>query len=162
MRERYRPLADRWDVWRTRLRETLAHYTPHTLTYYPFEVLASMVGLLVGLPLLLGLAAPTSLVLLLPDAVYWLYAVMVSVGAGTTAVGLHARNSLVLASGLQLLGGSYLVYALATVAISGFSVAWLVFGAFSTLGLLCVVRASHFRRLLDIQKGATNIERTSP
>ena len=156
---RYRRWADRWDVWRTRLREVVSHYTPHVLTYYPFEILATIVGLLVGITLLLGLVAPTSLALLLPDVVYWAYAAGVTIGGVTTAVGLYTKNSLVLAPGLQLLGGSYGVYALAVIAVSGFVSGGVAFGAFLILGLLCFVRASHFRRLLDIQRGATNLGR---
>ncbi len=155
----YRRLSDRWDAWRVRCRETLAHYTPRALTYYPFEVLAIVVGLLVGLTLLTGVVAPTSLAILLPNVVYWAYAVGVTVGGVTSAIGLWTDNPLILAPGLQLLGGCYWVYALATLAASSFAVAGFAFGAFSVLGLLCIVRASHFRRLLDIQRGATNLGR---
>lgn len=159
---RYRSLADRWDARLTRFREIVAHYTPNVLTFYPFEVLATVVGLLVGISLLLGVVAPTSLALLLPDIVYGAYAVGLTLGGLTTAVGLYSKNNLVLAPGLQLLGGSYLVYSLAVLAISGFATGGVAFGAFVLLGLLCLIRASHFRRLLDIQKGAIDLGRRIP
>ncbi len=155
---RYRKLADRWDAWRTHLREMQARYTPHILTFYPFEVLATVVGLLVGLTLLLGIVAPASLALVLPSVVYWAYAVGVTIGGVTTAAGLWTKNNLILAPGLQLLGGSYGVYALAVLATSGFATGGVAFGAFILLGLLCLIRATHFRRLIDIQKGATRLK----
>ncbi len=150
-------MTARWDSWRARFRERIAHRTPRVIVDYPFEVFATTVGLLIGLPLLIGFAAPTSLVVLLPSAVYWIYAVMLFLGACTTAVGLRTKHSLILAPGLQLLGGSYCVYALATVAVAGWTVAWATFGCFGGLGLVSLIRSSYFRRLIDIQKGATKL-----
>src|SRR5207244_3581493 len=100
---------------RARVREFVARHIPNALTNYPFEVLSSILGLLVGIPLLLGLAAPTSLVVMLPSIGYWAYAVALVLGGGTTAVGLRTKHPMVLASGLQLLGGSFGVYGLAVV-----------------------------------------------
>lgn len=150
-------LGDAMDVHGRRFRERLSRFIPYALTNYPFEVLAAFVGLFIGLPLLLGLAAPTSLVVLLPNVGYWIYASTIVLGASTIGLGLHFRNSMAVASGLQLLGGSFLIYGLAVVALSGFAVAWLSFGAYTIFGVLSWVRALHFRRLLDIQKGATSI-----
>ncbi len=142
-------------------RERLSRLIPSALTNYPFEVLAAFIGLCIGLPLLVGLAAPTSLVILLPSIGYWAYTVALVLGGATTAVGLKTKHPLVLASGLQLLGGSFLVYGLATAALSGFATAWLAFGAYAVLGVIALVRSLHFRRLLDIQRGATNMIRRS-
>lgn len=153
----YRARAERWDSRLARLRERVAHVTPRVVVGYPFEVFAASVGLIIGLPLLVGLAAPTSLVVLLPSFIYWVYAVMLVLGAGTTAVGLRTKHPLILAPGLQLLGGSYLVYALATVAVAGWAIAWAAFGCFCALGLVSLVRSSYFRRLIDIQKGASRL-----
>lgn len=152
----------RADILFAGLREKVAHVTPRVLIDFPFEILATSVGLLIGLPLLIGLAAPSSLVLLLPAVVYWIYAVMLVIGAVTTAVGLRTGHMMILAPGLQLLGGSYIVYALATVAVAGWGIAWAAFGCFSVLGLISLLRSSYFRRLIDIQRGATRLRRGSP
>lgn len=154
---RYAETSDRLTAAHARFRARTAHLLPPALTNYPFEVLAAFLGLIVGLPLLAGLAAPTSLVTILPAFGYWAYAVALVLGGGTTAVGLRTKHPLALASGLQLLGGSYVVYGLATVAVAGWAVAWLSFGAYAVLGGLAIIRALHFRRLVDIQRGATHL-----
>ncbi len=144
-----------------RLRERVAGRLPTVLTNYPFEVIVTFIALVIGLPLLCGLVAPTSLVVLLPSIGYWAYAAALVLGGIFTGVGLRLKSSAALSSGLQLLGGSYAVYGLATVALSGFATAWLAFGAFFGLGLVALVRALHFRRLLDIQEGATRLAERS-
>ncbi len=152
---KYHDAAEVWEHKMAYGRELLANLVPKALINYPFEVIASFLGLVIGLPLLIGLAAPTSLVVLLPSFGYWAYASALVIGGATAAVGLRTRHPLVLASGLQLLGGSYIVYGLAVVALSGFTVAWLSFGAYLAFGGLCMIRALHFRRVVDIQRGAT-------
>lgn len=148
----------RWLKARARFRERAARFVPRVAVYYPFEILVCVVGFLMGLPLILGLARPTSLLLLLPAVVYIAYALMLVVGAATVAGGLRKQeHPLALASGLQLLGGCYGVYALAVVALSGWAVGWVTFTAFTILGLLCFARSSYFRRLVDIQTGAANL-----
>ena len=147
----------RYSEWRAHLRERVARLTPEVVTYYPFEVFSAIVGLVIGLPLLVGLAAPTSLVVLLPNLVYWLYSVAMTLGAATTIAGLRHRSPMLLATGLQLSGGSYFVYGMATVIVAGLGTAWAAFGCFCGFGFVALIRSSHFRRLLDIQRGATRL-----
>lgn len=148
----------RWKGFRRAVRAKLARFTPTIVTSYPFEVFVTALGLIIGVPLVLGLAAPTSLVVLLPTFMYWAYAVAVILGACTVGVGLRTKHALVLAAGLQLLGGSFMVYALAVVAVAGWPSGFLAFAAFASLGLVCLIRSAHFRRLIDIQIGARQLE----
>lgn len=155
-----RALADAsrgWNGLRRAVREKVAHSTPTVLVMYPFEVFAAGLALIVGLPLLLGLAKPGSLVLLLPMIAYIAYAVSLCLGSIIVFVALARRHAYGLASGLQLVGGSYAVYALAVVLAAGWTTAWAAFAAFALLGLLCVLRSSHFRRLIDIKQGAQRL-----
>lgn len=149
----------RWTRVRTKLRARAARHTPRLVTNYPFEVFATLVGLIIGLPLLVGLAAPTSLVVLLPTVAYWIYAAALVLGSATVAIGLKMPHPLVIASGIQLLGGSYAVYGLAVVALAGWAIAWSSFACFIVLGVVCTMRASHFRRLVDIQEGARRLSK---
>ena len=104
--------------WRVRLRERSDRLTPTVVTNYPFEVIVTFIALLIGLPLILGLVSPTSLVVLLPAFGYWAYAIALMLGGSTLAVGLRSQSPLLLASGLQLCGGSFAVYALAAVILA--------------------------------------------
>ena len=149
----------KYDSHVLKFRERLARFIPDVVTNYPFEIFASFVGLVIGLTLLAGLVSPGSLTALLPLFVYWAYAVALVLGSLTVAWGLRKRHPLVLASGLQLLGGSYAVYALAVVAVAGWSTAFAAFAAFLGIALVCLVRSLHFRRLIDIARGATNLGR---
>lgn len=139
------------------IRERISRLIPKAITNYPFEFLAFLVALFIGFPLVAGIAAPTSLLALLPTVAYWAYCAALLLGGATLAVGLRLRNAFVIASGLQLLGGSFGVYGLAVVAVAGLASGWLAFGAYTLLSLLSFVRALHFRRLVDIQEGATRI-----
>lgn len=153
--------TSRWNGFRRSLREKIAHVTPRTVVTYPFEVLAACVSFIVGVPILAGLARPESLALLLPPVAYVAYGVALVLGAITVAVSLHRRRALGLSSGLQLLGGSFCVYAFAVIAVAGWSAAWAAFAAFLVLGLVSLIRSSHFRRIVDIQDGADRLCRRS-
>lgn len=141
-----------------RTRDWIAAHTPSVVTNYPFEVFVAFVGFVIGTTLLVGLASPTSLALLLPTGIYLAYATALVLGAITVAIGLRKQHALILSSGLQLLGGSYGVYALAVVAVSG-ATAGVAFILFVGTALVCLIRALHFRRLVDIKKGALNLRR---
>lgn len=147
----------RWIRGRARFREWASHAVPSVAVFYPFEILALVVGFIMGVPILLGFARPTSLILLLPVVAYVAYSAMLVIGSLTITIGLRNRHPLVLASGLQLLGGSYIVYGLAVVALGGWAIAWGGFTAFGILGLLCLARSSYYRRLIDIQTGAATL-----
>lgn len=148
-----------WHQSRCRFRAHVARRTPDVVTLNPFESLVAFIGLLIGITLLLGIAAPTSLVLLLPKAAYYVYAVALCLGGGTVAYGLRGgMRPLALAAGLQLLGGAFGIYGIATIALAGWATAALALAAYGALGLLCLIRAQHFRRLIDIQRGARRLE----
>lgn len=150
--------AREWRRANRRFRALTARILPEVLTLYTFEFFVSFMGLLIGVPLLLGLTLPLSLIALLPTGVFHVYAAALVLGAATVAAGLKYRRPLALASGLQLLGGSYLVYGIAVLAVSG-SVGFLAFGMYACVGVLCFIRSSHFRRLVDIQLGARRLEK---
>ncbi len=152
-------MTRRWKTLRASLRAKIAHVVPDVVTLYPFEVFVAALGLIVGVGLVLGLAAPTSLVMLLHNVMYWAYAAALLLGGGSVALGLKVRLPLALASGLQLLGGSFIVYAIAVIAVVGLTAGFMGAAAFTVLGLVCLIRASYFRRLVDIQRGARLLER---
>lgn len=144
--------ADGWARRRAALRKSASRLTPNVVVYYPFEVFAGFVGFVFGFPLLLGIVAPTSLLLLLPAFAYWLYAIALVLGSLIVGIGLRKRNPFALASGLQLLGGCYFVYGIAAAVVMGISVAFAGLSAFVSFGAICLIRATHFRRLIDIQQ----------
>lgn len=155
-----REAARRWDAARRKLREQAAQLTPRVLTCYPFEVLAAVIALLMGLPFLLGTVAPATLVGLVGSIAFNVWAAALTLGGATVAVGLRIGDRpspLVVASGLQLLGGCFGVYAIAVgAALGGAGLTGLT--AFGVLCVLSWVRATHFRRVVDIQKGARHLQ----
>lgn len=142
-----------------RARAWIARATPKTVVEYPFEVFVSVLGLITGVPLLAGLARPNSLALLLPPYAFLAYAVALVLGAVTVAIALRKRHAGGIAMGLQLLGGSFSVYAIAIVAVAGWVNGWAAFAAFICLGLVTLIRTQHFRRIIDIQIGARRLSR---
>lgn len=149
-------VSQRWSQARRRIRERAAHLTPKVLTNFPFEVLVSVIAILMGLPFLLGTTAPASLVGLVGIVIFNVWAAMLVVGGLTVAVGLRIGDRptpLVVAAGLQLLGACFGVYALAVVAVLGLA-GWTGLVAYVLLCLLSLIRATHFRRIIDIQRGA--------
>lgn len=146
---------------RRALREKAAHVTPRTVVEYPLEVFVSFLGLIIGIPLLAGLARPESLALLLPPVAYIAYSLALILGGLTVAVSLRRDHAAGLASGIQLLGRSFVVYAFAVAAVAGWAKAWAAFACFFVLGIICLARAGHFRRLIDIQIGARRLRRRS-
>ena len=81
-----------------RCRERISRLIPKALTNYPFEILACVLALFIGLPLVLGIAAPTSLLALLPVLAYVAYCAALILGGATLAGGLRIRNAFVIAS----------------------------------------------------------------
>lgn len=155
----YRKRAASWDARRARVREWAARRTPKVLTNYPFEILAGVIALLMGLPFLLGTVAPASLIGLVGPIGFYAWAAGLTIGGATTLVGLRVGdrpNPMIVAAGLQLAGGAFAVYAIAVVVVLGL-VGWTAVSAYVLLALLSMVRASHFRRIVDIQKGARRL-----
>lgn len=152
-------MTRRYRNGRRQLREWAALHTPKVLTNYPFEVLVGVVAVLMGLPFLLGAAAPASLLALVGTVAFHVWAGMLAIGGLTVAVGLRVGDRpspAVVASGLQLVGGCFGVYSLAVVAVLGFA-GWTGLVAYGLLCLLALIRATHFRRILDIQEGAKTL-----
>lgn len=149
----------KYNSTRRKLREKAALLTPKVLTNYPFEVLVVVIALCMGLPFLMGAAAPASLVSLVGNLAFLAWSFALTLGGITVAVGLRVGdrpNPLVVATGLQLLGGCFGVYALAVIAAMGLA-GWTGLVAYGFLFLLSLVRATHFRRIVDIQRGARRL-----
>lgn len=144
----------RWNERRRRWREKAAHLTPKVLTHYPFEVLAAVISLLLGGPLLTGLATSQVLLALVGPVPFYAWASGLVLGAVTAGVGLKIHNALVVASGLQLVGLGFLIFSIAIFAVVG-GAGWANIIVFVCLGLLSLIRATHFRRVIDIQIGAS-------
>lgn len=118
-----------------------------------------LVALLMGLPFLLGTAAPASLLALVGTYAFYAWAAALVIGGVTVLAGLHLPdypNSIILAAGLQLAGGAFGIYAIGALAVLGLA-GWTGFAAYFLLALLAFVRCLHFRRIADIQKGASQI-----
>ncbi|MDT8915771.1 hypothetical protein [Amycolatopsis sp. PS_44_ISF1] len=151
----------RYGAWRARTREMAAHLTPKVITNFPFEVIVCLVAVLMGLPFLLGAGAPPSLLTLVGKAAFMVWSAALTVGGTTIAVGLRSPSRpypLVVASGLQLTAGCFAVYAIAVfVVLHASGLAGLA--AFASLSLVSLIRATHFRRIVDIQKGARRIRK---
>jgi hypothetical protein len=156
----YRETADRWDTWRVRLRERVYRHLPKFLTHYPFETVVAFVALLMGLPYLLGVAAPASLLALVGAVAFHFWASALAIGGATIAASMvmgDRPHPLVLASGLQLAAGAFAVYAIGVAAVLGFAGLTSI-TAYAMLSVISLIRATHFRRLIDIQKGATRLK----
>ena len=148
--------GDAWDAKRARIRERISRWLPRVFLEFPFEVLVASVTLLMGLPFLLGTAAPASLLALVGSVAFHLWAAALVIGGGTVFAGLFLPaypNPQILAAGLQLAGGAFGVYAIGALAVLGLA-GWTGFAAYILLALLAFVRCHHFRRIADIQRGA--------
>ncbi len=151
--------GDSWERQRVRSRERISKLIPRVLMEYPYELLAGLVALLMGLPFLLGAAAPASLLALVGSIAFHAWATALVIGGLTILAGLHLPaypNPIILAAGLQLAGGAFGIYAIAAIAALGVA-AWVAFSAYILLALLAFVRSLHFQRIADIQKGAREI-----
>lgn len=147
----------RWCEWRLRFRERASKRIPGIVITHPFEIVAATVAILMSVPALIGLSTSAALVALVGTVLFYAWAATLAAGAVALATGLRNLNPSLLASGLQLAGGSFAVYTLAVVAINGFG-GVIAGAAFIILALVALVRALHFRRLVDIQEGAKNLE----
>ena len=151
--------GDAWDAKRVRFRERISRFLPRVFLEFPFEVLGASVALLMGLPFLLGTAAPASLLALVGTYAFYAWAAALVIGGVTVLAGLHLPdypNSIILAAGLQLAGGAFGIYAIGALAVLGLA-GWTGFAAYFLLALLAFVRGLHFRRIADIQKGASQL-----
>jgi hypothetical protein len=149
----------RWEAARRRIRECIAHHTPRVLTDFPFEVAAAVIAMCMGFPFLVGAAAPASLLAMVGAIVFHLWAVALAIGGLTVAIGLRIGdrpNCYVVAAGLQLLGGAFGVYAFTAAVVLGMPALTAVVG-FGTFSLISWARANHFRRIIDIQRGAARL-----
>lgn len=148
--------GDAWDAKRVRFRERISRFLPRAFLEFPFEVLGASVALLLGLPFLLGTAAPASLLALVGTVAFHFWAAALVIGGVTVFAGLFLPdypNPLILAAGLQLAGGAFGVYAMGAIAVLGLA-GWTGFTAYILLAILAFVRCHHFRRIADIQRGA--------
>lgn len=150
-------LNRRWCLWRVRFREQVAHRIPAIFITHPFEIVAAVVAALMSAPALIGLSTSAALIGLVGVVLFYAWAATLAAGAIATSIGLHTLNPTTLASGLQLAGGSFAVYSLAVVAASGWG-GVIAGAAFIMLALVSLIRALHYRRLLDIQAGAERQE----
>ncbi len=151
--------GDSWDRKRAHLRERVSRFIPRVLMEYPFEVLVGAVALLMGLPFLLGTAAPASLLALVGTVAFHFWAAALVIAGVTVFAGLYLPaypNPLILAAGLQLAGGAFGIYAISALAVLGLA-GWTGFAAYFLLAVLAFVRCHHFRRITDIQRGASQI-----
>lgn len=157
---KYHDVSQSWDAWRARCRERVSRIVPRSVMEYPFEVMVGIIAVLMGLPFLIGTAAPASLIALVGTVAFYAWAAALTIGGVTVLAGLRlpARpNPLITAAGLQLAGGAFGVYSIAIVVVLGTS-GWAVLSAYVLLCIVSMIRASHFRRILDIQKGATRLQ----
>lgn len=121
--------------------EKLLQRIPIALLEYPLEVALAAWGMLSGPPRILGLRDEGSIGDLLPAWGIALFASMMTLGAGTTLWGLYRhRYGSTVARGLELLGTTYLCYAIAL--FSATSVPSALVGALLViLAGLCWLRA---------------------
>lgn len=150
-------LNRRWCGWLFRFRERASKHIPGIVITHPFEIVAATVAILMSVPALVGLSTSAALIALVGTVLFYAWAATLAAGAIALGAGLRSLNPSLLASGLQLVSGSFAVYTLALVAINGFG-GVIAGAAFIILALVALVRALHFRRLVDIQDGAKNLE----
>ncbi len=151
-----REFLRRWDAWGVRSREWISRRVPTVVFIYPFEILAVLIAALMSVPALLGLSTSAALVALVGFPFFVAWAVLLCVGAGVSAYAMKRAAQEPLASGLTFIGGGFLVYSIALFAASGWGGA-LAGVAFILLGVMSFLRSLHFRRLTDIQRGATRL-----
>lgn len=131
-----------------RWRRTILRHTPPVLFEYPFELFLSVLCLLSGLPMLLGLATPRSIEALLPWPVVRMWALALIVGSVSTSYGLLRASRVPAFTGLRLLGDASLIYAVAILIVAGWRglLASMLTLAFATA---CLARAFHLSSATD-------------
>lgn len=143
-------LRGRWRSWRRRMRAKVSRFTPQVVTCYPFEIIALLVALLMGLPFLIGVTPPAALIAIVGHVAFYAWSAGLTLGSITIAVGLKTTNPLAIASGLQLIAGCFAVYAIAIIAVIGLA-GWTGTVVYICLALVSLIRGTFFRRLIDIQ-----------
>lgn len=157
---KYHTASSHWDEHRARLRRKIGKFVPQSLIFYPFEIMVSIVALIMGVPFLVGLMAPATLIGLVGGFAFHLWAAALSIGGATILAGMALAprpHPLVAAAGLSLTAGCFAVYSLAVIVALG-SGGWTGFTVYLLLSLVAFIRASYFRRIVDIQKGATRLQ----
>lgn len=154
-------MKNEWRGFRVGLRRFAAALTPKVVTIFPSEVIVCLIALLTGLPFLLGVAPPLSLITLVGQVPFTAWAAALTLGGSTVGLGLLIPNypsPRVVASGLSLVAGCFAVNAIAVVVVLGSS-GLPVLAAYACLALVSMVRATHFRRVVDIQKEARRLQK---
>lgn len=150
-------LNRRWKEGRVRLRERIYRHIPSVVFTNGFEIVAVTVAILMSVPALLGLSTSAALIGLVGIVLFYAWAATLAAGAVAIGTGLRNLHPALLASGLQLTGGSFAVYTIALVAASGWG-GVIAGAAFVVLAVVATLRSMHFRRLADIQEGVKNLE----
>lgn len=142
-----------------RVRERLSRHIPKTLTLYPFEVGMAVLMLLTGLAIVTGLASVPILVALVGKAAFLVWGSAQILAGVTISGGLLFKSPSVASSGLQLTSVLLAVYMAAVVVLFGWLHALPTLALYGTFTALSLVRSLHFRRIEDIQRGASQIRR---
>lgn len=140
------------------IRWALSRFIPQGFIEFPFEVFLTAASLIIGIPVLIGISEPGSLVAEIPIFAVFAWGISLLLGALTVAFGLikpHLPD--VLSSGLQLLGGAMCVYGTAQLIALPFVVVGASSALFLIAGLLALVRSLYFRRIIDIKKRARRL-----
>lgn len=133
---------------------------PVPLVEYPLEVLLAAWGVLSGIPLLLGVAEPSSITTLLPQWAVVAWAVSLTLGGSTIALGLLARRTAtVVPAGLNLLGTACAVYALAILSSFGFTGGIPAWPLLVIIAALCWLRSWWLRLRAVIARRITEADK---
>ncbi len=155
--QRLKDLNRRWQAGRVRLRERIYRRIPGIVFTNGFEIVAVSVAALMSIPSLVGLSTSAALIGLVGVVLFYGWALTLAFGAIALGAGLRRLNPALLASGLQLTGGSFAVYTIALVASGGWG-GVIAGAAFIVLAVVAALRSLHFRRLFDIHEGAKHLE----
>lgn len=137
---------------RTRWRERVASRLPRVLLESSFEAFIGPAAVLIGLSILLGGPAPSSLATLLPEVGVLLYGVALILGGAATTYGAGRRFQFVTAMGLRLLMGAFLIYAGALVTVAGLQRAGFAAAIFALVGAFCGFRSFYLRTLVTVRR----------
>lgn len=140
------------------LRERAAHLLPNAVMLFPFEVFVAVLMFFSGAPTLVGLLPVATISVVVGPIVAYAWTAGMTLAGMTVGFGLLTRRPIVISSGLQLTAVTLVALVLAVLVLAPLATVWPTVLIHGSLALLSLARSLHFRRVPDIQEGATRLK----
>lgn len=126
--------------------------------FYPFEVFVAILMFFSGAPTLVGLLPVATISVLVGPVIAYAWTAGMTLAGLTVGTGLLLKKPPAISSGLQLAAVTLAALVVAVLVLATFAAAWPTVLIHGSLALLSLVRSLHFRRVPDIQEGATRLK----